>query len=1243
MYNKELLQKLDFLPKENESGIFYKKFPSFGGYSIEVDFQKNKFDFGPKIKSESGTTQNFSQEENWVVLECINRILEKGYKPEDITLEKTFPSGHGHSGRLDIFVKKEGKAFLMIECKTAGKEFEKELKSIYKDGGQLFTYFQNDTSTQYLMLYTSQLVNSTVEFKNEIVKIEDHYRNAGNVVDFYDRWNKITSQNGIFEEWVAPYNFESKLFTKKELKQLKESDSGFVFHAFLSILRKYSVSDKPNAFNKIFNLFLAKIYDEKKRDSDELDFQWKEKSDDAVSFQIRLINLYKDGMYEFLKKEIEGINDNDFKYETIKELQEKKKKWLKFNNVFAIKEVIDDESFDDNQRVLKEIVELLQRYQIRYPRRQQHLSDFFERLLTTGLKQESGQFFTPPPIAKFIVRSLPIRQSIEDELNQPVAKLPAVIDYAAGSGHFITEVMEQYQDIISNLDTASYYEDGINFVKASGIKPYDWAAKYVYGIEKDYRLVKVAKVGCYFYGDGLAQIIHGDGLDNFQSSKSYVGLLKENADDPQRAKFSFVISNPPYSVSSFKGDIKNAHVSEDFSLYKSLTDSSSEIECLFIERAKQLLKEGGVAALVLPSSILSNTGLYTKTREIILENFDIVSIVELGSNTFMATGTNTVTLFLRRRNNNNVNLKSIVNKFCINLQDVTLNGIEKPVAKYVGHVWKNISFHDYIGLLQKIPSKTVIEHEIFVEYKKKIKAKNEKEFWNIVIEKEKEKLYYFILAYPQKVVLVKTGEKEAEKRFLGYEFSNRRGSEGIHPIQRGKSIEECTQLFDTTVFDNPEKASTYIYKAFQGDFNFPIAESLQKNIFRHNLVDMLTFDRSEFEKNVSLSAIKKVRIESKWEIKKLGEISVILRGVTYAKSDQVPEATNKIVLTAENITLEGNFELNKRVYLYDTCVIGEEKKLKKNDIFICFSSGSKEHLGKVAFIGEDTQYYAGGFMGIIRVNKNNEAKYIYQVLNGIYRQEVRDVGKGSNINNLSSLINDIQIPLPPKNIQERIVKEIEILESKEKKSKEEVKGLKNKISVLLESDNRSPLKTLLQEINPNKSEAHKLDDNIDVSFLSMSDVSNLGIITNLQKRKLKDVKAGFTFFQKDDVLFAKITPCMENGKGALVPKLENNIGFGSTEFFVLRTNKEKLLPKILFYYTQSKDFRINAEKVMTGASGHRRVPKSFIESYEVTLFSLAEQQKIVTQIEKIEKQIDLLETNLQEFLKQKKEILKKYL
>lgn len=495
--------------------------------------------------------------------------------------------------------------------------------------------------------------------------------------------------------------------------------------------------------------------------------------------------MHKAGLEEFLKKEIEGIQDSDFQAKSAEDLKMKKKKFLKFNKLFDIKNVLDDDDFEQNHRVLKEVVLLIQKYKIRYPRKQQHLSDFFELLLTTGLKQEVGQYFTPPPITKFIIRSLPLPSMLLQDIDSKVAKLPAVIDYAAGSGHFITEALEEYQNIINNIDINDlHFPDAKDEVLSWQAKPYNWASTYVYGIEKDYRLVKVAKVGCYFYGDGVAQIIHGDGLDSFTTSKTYKGLLEKNIDDSSKAKFSIVVSNPPYSVNDCKDDLEYLGAHKDFTLYESLSDKSKEIECLFVERTKHLLKEGGVASLILPSSILNNTGTQTKTREIILKYFDIVAIAELGGNTFMATNTNTVTLFLKRRADRlSTEWKKSVDLVFETCQDNTINGIDSSVSKYVNHVWEGLLFDDYVTLIQKTPNKKVTEHELFKEYRKKLKAKNEKDFWSTLLARESDKLLYFIIAYHQNVVLVKTGEKDEEKRFLGYEFSNRRGSEGMHSMQ----------------------------------------------------------------------------------------------------------------------------------------------------------------------------------------------------------------------------------------------------------------------------------------------------------------------------------------------------------------------------------------------------------------------------------------------------------------------------
>ena len=908
-----------------------------------------------------------------------------------------------------MVTRQDGSAYLMIECKTWGTEFEKEFKKTEKDGGQLMTYFQQDKSADILMLYASKLSENKIEFRNKIIKIEEHYRQAGNVEDVFDRWNKITNTNGIFDDWVKPYSFENKKLTKKDLTDLDEEVSKSLFNKFLSILRKHAVSDKPNAFNVIFDLFLAKLWDEKKEDDEQLHFQWKEKEDDPVTFQYRLLDLYRKGMDDFLKKEVIGLETSDFGCLTPQQLSNTKKKVLMLEKVFNIKSVIDEESFEENHKVLKEVVQLLQGYKIRYPRRQQHLSDFFERLLTTGLKQEAGQFFTPPPVTRFIVRSLPIQQMLIESINQQSPKLPAVIDYAVGSGHFLTEVMEEYQSTISKLDISNFKTDAKKKINSWREDEYNWASQYIYGIDKDYRLVKVAKVGCYFYGNGLAQVIHGDGLDNFENSKSFRGLLKDNARKPQ---FQLVLSNPPYSVDAFKTTLNSAYASEDFKLFDRLTDKSSEIECLFVERTKQLLKTDGIAAIILPSSMLSNSGVYAQAREIILKSFDIVAITQLGANTFMATGTNTVILFLKRREDKlTKQIEESLTTFFTNHKDITINGIEKPITKYLNHVWESISFNDYITLVQKKPNDTIQQHEIFKEYDSKIKAKNKLENRTKVLEIEKEKLLYFILSYHQKVVLIKRGQKEKEKQFLGYEFSNRRGSEGMHPVQRSKTIDECTKLYDTTTFENPEKASTYIYRAFtENTFDSAIPEMLEENVSYQNLVNLIDFDNINFEKKLLLTRKHKIVFEEIWrtnELISLSEIAFVEKGKAITKSD----------------TIKGNVPViaggKQPAYFHN-------QSNRKGNVTTVSASGA--YSGFVNYFSEPI--FASDCNTIISSNEEEiSTKLIYYFLKSI-QDIVYDLQRGQAQPHVyANDLSKIKIPLPPISEQQKIVSEVEKLEN----------------------------------------------------------------------------------------------------------------------------------------------------------------------------------------------------------------------
>lgn len=1225
---KKYIAELGFIPKDGTSGIYHKIYDTQDNYVIDVDFNRQYINFGDKIISESRTTQNFSQLENFVVLECVDRLLRKGYKPQYIVLEKTWPSGHGTSGRLDICVNREdGTPYLLVECKTYGKEFNKELAKIHKDGGQLFTYFQlSGCKADVIMLYASELKGNNFIYANEIIKVEDEYR-SGDVKDIYEKWNKLTKDNGIFDSWVQPYNFQSKALTKEQLKEIKAEDSSFIFNRFLEILRHNVVSDKGNAFNKIFTLFLCKVYDETTaKAGEELKFQWLEGRDNHMDFQLRLTDLYSKGMKKFLDRTVSDFNDEDFEKRCVNLTEDTKqylrrevnKLRLEKNNEFAIKEVYDNASFEENAKVVKEVVELIQGYRIRYNKRQQYLSDFFELLLTTGLKQEAGQFFTPVPIAQFIIKSLPLDTIVANKLEREDGEiLPYMIDYAAGSGHFITEYMHEVQSLLSTCDKSQYIDETQTSIDTWRKDHFRWATKYVYGVEKDYRLVKVGKVGCYLHGDGLANVILSDGLADFHKNTEYKGKLRKEVDDEQRdnPQFDVLLSNPPYSVSSFRQTTRDYYNEKDFELYNSLTDNSSEIECLFVERTKQLLKDGGIAGVILPSSILSNSGIYTKAREIILQYFDIVAIAELGSNTFMATNTNTVVLFLRRRDNYFVvNAKSAVETYFRTLNDVTINGIETPVSKYVAHVWEGLDYADYVTLLQKSPNDKVKAHEIYAEYKKKIAAKSDVKLFEAILSVEAEKLLYFTLAYPQKVVIVKSGEKDIEKKFLGYEFSNRRGNEGIHAILKGKNIDECTKLFDANNYNNPEKASTYIYKAFNGDYSSEVAESMKQHISLLSLIDMLAFDRDNFEKNISLTAKKKVEYELIWNtphVIPLNEIAIIQKGTSITKENAI-EGDIPVIAGGKDVAYYHNIAN------------------RKGDIITISASGA--NAGFVNYFV--SPIFASDCCTVKSKDKNIiSTKLIYVFLQRI-QSLVYSLQKGQAQPHVyGNDIAKIKIPIPPKKIQKQIVEEIDKIDDSVSLSKQLIEDFEMKLEELLSSIKYKD--EILIDIAPFVVKSIKYNDIVSETYITTDNMlqNKLGVVPFEGEANISSI----TEYKKEDILISNIRPYLKKIWFA------DKDGGCSKDVLVLRSsNTDKYLPKYIYYMLRRDAF---FDYAMEGKKGLKmpRGNKEEIKKYRIPIPSPEEQQRIVSQIENLEIEIKAAREVIENVAQQKQAVLDKYL
>jgi type I restriction enzyme S subunit len=147
-------------------------------------------------------------------------------------------------------------------------------------------------------------------------------------------------------------------------------------------------------------------------------------------------------------------------------------------------------------------------------------------------------------------------------------------------------------------------------------------------------------------------------------------------------------------------------------------------------------------------------------------------------------------------------------------------------------------------------------------------------------------------------------------------------------------------------------------------------------------------------------------------------------------------------------------------------------------------------------------------------------------------------------------------------------------------------------------DIKQPEISLSELLIVNPTSKKQSDNRINASFITMSDISNEGIITNKEDKPIKEFKSkGYTVFANNDILFAKITPCMENGKGAIAKNLTNGIGFGSTEFHVLRIKNPDDM-NFCFYLSKMDSFRKLAERLMTGSAGQKRVQPEFFEQYK---------------------------------------------
>ena len=930
-----------------------------------------------------------------------------------------------------------------------------------ENGGQLFSYFQQERSVKYLCLYTSDSINSTLNYENYIITMQDNeeylkehkkqgYENAPDVKSIFRIWSdtyaKEYKTNGIFEEEIKSYTITN---IKPKLEHLKSIDSNDIHkkrHQWATILRANTIGDKGNALNKIMNIFLCKITDEIENPKD-LQFSWAAYSADTpFNLVDRLQKLYQIGMKEYLNQDITYYSKEDIDKafnENYKKTPSRQKIHNIFNELkyfqngdFNFIEVHNQNLFDENFKVLLQVVLMLENVKFSDKNRSQFLGDFFESYIA-DMPQHEGQYFTPTPLVCFMIHSL------------PVFKDSKVLDFACGAGHFLSE----YAKINENYKTSFL------------------------GIDKDSRLAKISTISSFMYGrQNNIKIL-------YQNSIS-LGNIEDSS-------VNIIISNPPYSVDDFLFTLDEDSRNDFFFFLnnKNISLSTGLIECFFIEKASKALESNGLLALVLPNSILTNNNELTQvqTNEILLRDFNIIAILKLGGATFFKTNTSPIILFAIRKDKeqNTTKANDIYeyfhglikeNSFLQELQDENYHNFIATLESYAN--FRRLSLEELKQIFSASirEDSKIFELQSFKEYKSfyEVMIKKEKQEYDkkirkepfipsislqdFIKEKEAEKFLYFCYCLDSSPLIIKAPDSnDAQKKFLGYEWSTRKGYEGIHYKLKEDAKNASINFIDTPLFNprdrfDESKISFYILQNFlqklskaslEKGFIFShlnIHESLQGYIREERLIDLINFDSIKFDKSIALNPFTSSAqslinpfANSKYELVRLGDLGEFIGGLW--KGKKPPYVKAKIIRNT-NFDLKGGLKADSEYPELEVEINQlEKRKLEYGDIIIEKSGGSNNQaVGRaVIFTFKSNEIYSfSNFTNRLRVNnKNINPFYLHLVLNYIYKLGITfSMQSGmSGLRNLDmNAYKNLQIPLPPLAIQKQIVSECEKVE-----------------------------------------------------------------------------------------------------------------------------------------------------------------------------------------------------------------------
>ena len=1276
---KNILSILSF---EQNGDVFTKSYEVVET-PLRVDVVNERFYYSEiGITVGRDTTSNFSEPENFVVFECIDRLLSMGYNPKHIELEPSWKIGHTQKGGYaDIWVRTHNslsgemaadkESLLIIECKRP-EEFDGAWKDTLEDGAQLFSYFQQEIATKFLCLYTSYFDGEKIKPEYYLINVQDNeellinnsklptYKDAKNNKQLFRVWRDTYqcdyASRGLFEDDIQPYHIGKNKFSVKDLYPISNEEIKKKYNEFATILRRHNVGAKENAFDKLVNLFLAKVVDET-NNPDNLHFYWKGAAyDDDFSLQDRLQRLYRDGMEKFLNETVTYIEneqiekafrwykkDPDATMKTVMEYF----RALKFysDNDFSFISVHNERLFKENAKILREVLLMLQNIKLKSTAEKgkdtetnQFLGDLFEGFLTKGVKQSEGQYFTPMPIVRFIVSSLPLEQIVSQSEN-----IPSCIDYACGAGHFLTEYAVRIKEFVEkhrpDIDIHEYY-------------------KHITGIEKEYRLSKVSKVSAFMYGHDETNITYADALQPHDA-------LQQNS-------YDVLVANPPYAVTGFLETLSDSDRAM-FSLFNKNINiaKNNAIETFFMERSAQLMRAGGVAGIVLPVSVLNKGGIYARAREIILENFDIVSLAEFGSGTFGKTGTNTVVLFLRRKETNTPAAEHYRNRvktwFDTNDNAEDIYQDEYLLQAYCDHCGYNIS--DYRTFLKDgLINATLSETEVFQSYHESFdstdrnamkgvcdaakeirnrfrsksktqsfrqqtddqkKAEKEKALCNFIISIEREKIYIFLLAFTvdTPVLIVKSPATTATiKKFLGYGWSDSKGNEGIEYLHLTKSKSESddegddddtvqqirgingirTPLFNPDNLYDPEKINTLIRKNFLNE-DVVIPEDLSEVVSQARLVDMIDFYKTSFSKELKTSKVNH-RPKGKFDYIRLEDLLAKIEGanIKVQEDEILPIGKVPVVTQEKDVLISGYVNLTNSIKTHPVVVFGD-------------------HNCTFKYVDFDFIRGADGTQLIQSNNPNIHLRYLYHFMSN------SKIEHSERYERHFKYLKDMWIPLADEDTQICLIKECDAVDKEVEKARQQISEAKERIESILSGVNgeTKPLRTI----------APMTANRVSFDIISTSDfITTDNMLQDFEGIRQYDGEpqtGSVIEYKRGDILMSNIRPYLKK------IWLADRDGGCNPDVMVFRPTSE-VLPEFVYYMLSRQIF---IDYVMDDVKGMKmpRGNKDNIIRYTIPIPLLKIQQQIIEEISTYKTKIAEAKFVINSSVKRKQVILDKYL